>query len=89
MLDQDRSLDNFVPRFGLLLTTRITPVVLIGVWLIFLPTTIGAAIAAVSAWNNSSDLFTSLISTTVPLFVIAIGTVILLHTTRRYVRSNS
>ena len=69
--------------------TRITPVVLIGVWLIFLPTVIGAAIAAVSAWIHSSDLFTSLISTSVPLFVIAIGTIILLHTTRRYALRNS
>jgi spore maturation protein SpmA len=89
MIDHDRSLDNFVPRFGLLSTTRITPIVLIGIWIIFLPATIVAAVAAVAYWSNSADLFNSFLSATVPLFVAAIGMVILFQTTRRYLQRNS
>ena len=40
----DSELDNVVPRFELLANTKVTLVVLIGVWMIFLPVTIGAAV---------------------------------------------
>ena len=86
MLDHDRGLDNLVPRIGLLSTTRITPIVLIGVWMLFLPATIVAAVATVASWS-STDLFSSFMSATVSLFVVAIGVLILFQTTRRYLRS--
>ena len=66
MIDHDRGLDNYVPRFGLLSTTRITPIVLIGIWMIFLPVTIVAAVAVVGSWSTSADLFSSFMSATLP-----------------------
>ena len=86
MIDHDRGLENYVPRFGLLSTTRITPIVLIGIWMIFLPATIVAAVAAVGSWSASSDLFSSFLSATLPLCVVAIGVVILFQSTRRYLQ---
>ena len=88
MIDHDRGLDNYVPRFGLLSTTRITPVVLIGIWMLFLPATIVAAVAAVAYWSTSTGLFSSFMSAILPLFVVVFGVVILFQTTRRYRQRN-
>jgi hypothetical protein len=57
--------------------------------MIFLPSTIVAAVVAVSNWSNSNDLFNSFLSAIVQLFVVAIGMVILFQTTRRCFQRNS
>ena len=89
MPNHDSNLDNIVPRFGSLANARVTPVVLIGVWTIFLPVTIGAAGFVVSNWSQTSDIITSLLASIAPLFVLAIGAAILWQTTWRYVHRPS
>ena len=66
MLDHDKNLENYVPRFGALYTTRVKPVVLVGIWVIFLPVTMAAAAALVMSWDTR-DFFTSLLASVVPL----------------------
>ena len=89
MSDDEGNLDNFVPRFAPLATVQVTPVVLVGVWLIFLPVTLGAAVAFVSYWLPPSDLFASLVASIPPLFIFTLASAILLRTTRRYLYRTS
>ena len=80
----DSDLDNVVPRFGLLANTKVTLVVLIGVWIIFLPVTIGAAVTMATYWLPSSNLLASMIASIPPLFVLALSSAILWSTTKRF-----
>ena len=80
----DSDLDNVVPRFGLLAGTKVKLVVLIGVWIIFLPITIGAAVTMATYWLPSSNLLASMIASIPPLFVLALSSAILWSTTTRF-----
>lgn len=84
MRDQPLENDNFVPRFSLLGDARGTLVVLVGVWMIFLPVAILSLAAIVSSWSEKTDWFTSLLSSITPLFALVIGTAIVSRTTMRY-----
>ncbi len=80
----DSDLDNIVPRFGLLANTKVTLVVLIGVWIIFLPVTIGAAATVGTYWLGNINLLASLVASIPPLFVLTLSSVILWRITRRF-----
>ncbi len=80
----DGKLDNVVPRFGLLAGTKVTLVVLIGVWIIFLPLTIGAAFTMAAYWLPSSSLLASVVASIPPLFILALSSAILWSTTKRF-----
>ena len=80
----DSELDNVVPRFELLANTKVTLVVLIGVWMIFLPVTIGAAVTVATYWLGASNLLASLVASVLPIFVLALSSAILWHITKRF-----
>ena len=80
----DGDLDNVVPRFGSLANTKVTLVVLIGVWMIFLPVAIGAAVTMATYWLGTSNLLASLVASIPPLFVLALSSAILWTITKRF-----
>ena len=80
----DAKLDNFVPRFSLLANVKVTTVVLIGVWMIFLPVALFAFATMLTYWVPTTNLFASLIASILPLLVLVLSTAILMRTTRQF-----
>lgn len=54
--------DNFVPRYSGLATARPSRVLLVGVWLIFLPTMLWGLIGGSVLWRQSNDVVTKAIA---------------------------
>jgi len=87
-LQQDVWHDNFVPKYSALATAAPSKLVLIGVWLIFLPMAVTAllmAMAPFSAPDKLSAVITFLLAAAT--FVLAVA--ILFSQTRRYIRAQS
>ena len=80
----DTKLDNVVPRFGLLANVKVTTVVLIGVWMIFLPVTLFAFAILLTYWVSTANLFASFIASILPMLVLVLSSAILLRTTRQF-----
>ncbi len=81
---EDSKLDNFVPRFSLLANVKVTTVVLIGVWMIFLPVTLFAFATMLTYWVPTANLFASLLASILPMFALVLSAAILMRTTRQF-----
>ncbi|TWU49016.1 hypothetical protein Poly51_49200 [Rubripirellula tenax] len=87
-INQDVIHDNFVPKYSALATAPRTKLVLIGVWLIFLPMSFGVFALPICFLTGHDNSFASILQ---GLLVTAFGMlslVILYSQTRRYLKND-
>lgn len=82
-VQQDVWHDNFVPKYSGLASARPSRLILIGVWLIFAPTALGAFVLGLSTAYDAPDMATAIIATIGPAFCFMLAAAILFSQTRR------
>ncbi len=83
-LQQDVWHDNFVPKYSALASAKPSLLVLIGVWLIFVPMVLVVIGLAVSMVADAPDVPSAVAVSIAPTLFLALGVAILAIQTRRY-----
>lgn len=83
-VQQDVWHDNFVPKFSALASAPPNKLVLIGVWVIFLPIAIQAAVIGLGSLFAPSDPLSTTITALGAAFYFILAVAILVHQTQRY-----
>jgi hypothetical protein len=88
-INQDVIHDNFVPKYSALATAPSTKLVLIGVWMIFLPMSFGVfALPIYFFWSGHDDPFASILQALLTTAFGMLAIAILYSQTRRYFKRN-
>jgi hypothetical protein len=87
-INQDVIHDNFVPKYSALATAPRTKIVLIGVWLIFLPMTFGVFSLPFYFLASNMDLLSTALYGSFTTVVGILAILILYSQTRRYLRKD-
>lgn len=85
MIDyDDTKLDHSVPRFGSLANVKVTTIVLIGVWVLFLPVMLAAMVFMLAYCVSAPSFLAFLVASTVPMILLVLSAAILYRTTHKY-----
>lgn len=88
-IQQDVIHDNFVPRYSALADAATKPVVLVGVWLIFAPALLAAALYAVLSLLEATGPVEAILRMIVSAAAMVLSGAILWKTTVRYRKRRS
>lgn len=83
-LQQDVWHDNFVPKYSALAAAKPSLLVLIGVWLIFVPMVLMSVGMVVSAVADAPDVLNAVLPSIAPALFLVLGVAILAVQTQRY-----
>lgn len=88
-VQQDVWHDNFVPKFSALASAPPNKLVLIGVWVIFVPIVVQSAVIGLGSLFATTDPVAAVITAAGAAFYFALAVAILVHQTQRFRRAKT